>query len=59
MCEAASESSGDSGRDDDESAQGSSQVTVRVCLRIFPVSLTDIAVTYAIALIYFMSTLLL
>lgn len=32
MCEAASESSGDSGREEDETAQGSGQVTVRVCI---------------------------
>jgi len=30
VCEAASESSGDSGREEDETAQGSGQVTVRV-----------------------------
>lgn len=30
MCEAASESSGDSGREEDETAQGSGQVTIRV-----------------------------
>lgn len=33
MCEAASESSGDSGREEEETAQGSGQVTVRVCIR--------------------------
>ncbi|PNF28377.1 hypothetical protein B7P43_G17067 [Cryptotermes secundus] len=33
MCEAASESSGDSGREDEESPQGTSQVTVRVTIK--------------------------
>ncbi|XP_069678556.1 kinesin-like protein KIF13A isoform X3 [Periplaneta americana] len=33
MCEAASESSGDSGREDDDAAQGSSQVAVRVTIK--------------------------
>jgi hypothetical protein len=60
MCEAASESSGDSGRDDDESAQGSSHVVVRVCMSIFPVSICniDITLTYVTDFAYSVLTLI-